>query len=276
MAEIRVLKIAADGVPLEHSHIDEIVMASFSVSGGGPVLGVSGLDMTNQDIINVKNLLFFDPATGYINQTVGNLIIDNIMAVDRDNLMTVSGGGILFPIITDTGAEVDGFRLPAVSGTPTAAPTNGGAGYLVYDYANGKPYAWTGTAWDDLTSVTSAENLEDPTYLSGEALATSDVVYLSGSNTVSKAIGNVIAKSYAMGFVVAGVGSGAAVTIRKAGTISGFSLLTPGAREYLHPTVAGAVTENIPTGTGNTIAQVGYARTASSIDIQILQLGRRA
>ena len=275
MAQVKVLKIASDGVPLENSQFDEITFASFSVSGGGPVLDSAGLDMNNTQIQDVMNLLFNNPATGYINQTAGNLIIDNLMAKDRENAMGVSGG-ISFPVISDAAAEVDAFRLPAVSGAPTAAPATGGAGHLVYDYVNGKPYAWTGTAWDDLTSVLTAENIEDPTYVAGEVLSAKDVVYLSGSNTVSKAVGNVVAKSYAIGFAAAGAASAAPATVRKAGTISGFSSLTPGAREYLHPTTAGAVTETIPNGAGHTIVQVGYARTASSIDIQILQLGRRA
>ena len=112
MAQIRLLKIATDGVPLEHSLTDEVTFSSFSVNGGGPVLSGTGLDMNNQDVSDVNDLAFNDPSTGTINQTAGALIIDDIMAKDRENLMTTAGG-VAFPVIADSAGQVDAFRLPA-------------------------------------------------------------------------------------------------------------------------------------------------------------------
>lgn len=274
MGQIKVLKIDTDGVPLEHSQIDEITFASFTVSGGGPVLDGNGLDMNNKPVYDVLNLLFNDPSTGYINQTVGNLIVDKIMAIDRNNIMEVSGA-VIFPVISDTGSQVDSFRLPSVSGTPTAAPTYGGAGYLVYDYVNFKPYAWTGSSWDDLTTVQSAENILD-SYIAGENLSAVDAVYISGSNTVSKALADATSKSRLLGFATQTKTATQTVFVQKFGKLAGFSSLTPGAREYLDPAVAGGITEIIPAGAGNTIVQAGYGVTTSVLDIQIQQLGRRS
>lgn len=274
MAQVKLLLIANDGVPQESQNTDEITFASFSVSGGGPVLSGTGLDMTNQDIINVKNLLFFDPATGYINQTAGNLIIDNIMRTDLDNLMGVSGS-VIFPIVPNTGTGLDAFQLPQVSGVPTATPTNSSAGTLVYDYVNGNTYVWTGTQWDNMNTVAETQAIVDA-YVAGEILLARDAVYISAANTVSKADANNTMKSRLLGFAKSGVASAAPVEVIKFGKLGGFSGMTPGAREYLSPTTPGLITETIPTGNGQTIVQAGYANTNAVLDIQIQQLGRRA
>jgi hypothetical protein len=58
--------------------------------------------------------------------------------------------------------------------------------------------------------------------------------------------------------------------------MGGFSGLTAGARYYLSAGTAGTITATIPSGTGNTIVQCGYAKSATDLQIQLLQLGRRA
>lgn len=274
MAQVKLLKIAADGVPLEFdSGSDDITLNSYSVQGGGPVLSGAGLDMNGQDITDLSDLAFTDPAVGTINQTVGALVINNIMAKERSNTLTTAAD-ILFPIVTDTAGQVDAFRLPALAGTPTATPTAGGEGFVVWDSTNNKMYVWDGATWDDQSTVQSAQNLDD-SYIAEVTIATRDAVYISSADNVSPASASAPASAQALGFAIAGAAPAASVNVRKSGRMTGFSSLTPGSRYYLG-TTAGSVTATTPTGTGNTIVQVGYAKNATTLDIQFENLGRRA
>lgn len=275
MAQVKLLKIAADGVPLEFdSASDDITLASFTVQGGGPVLGATGLDLNNQDVSDVNDLVFNDPTTGTINQTAGALIVDNIMAKERENLMTTAGG-ISFPVITDVAGQVDSFRLPALAGTPTATPTTGGEGHLVWDSTNNKLYAWDGVAWDDLSTVSEANSVVNM-YTANVAIAARDVVYISAADSVSPALADNTSASYAMGLATAAALITAPVQVKSEGIMTGFAGLTAGSRYYLDATTPGAITASIPVGTGNTVVQVGYAKSATALHIHIEQMGRRA
>lgn len=275
MAQIKLLKIASDGVPLEfNSASDEITLASFTVQGGGPVLSGTGLDMNNQDVSDIKNLDFNDPSVSTIEQTAGALIVDNIMAKERENLMSTAGG-ISFPVITDVAGQVDAFRLPALVGAPTATPSTGGEGHLVWDSTNDKLYAWTGSAWDDLSTVDAANKVVN-SYTADEALSARDVLYISAADNVSKALATNTSQSYAMGLAVASAADTAPVEVQSEGVMTGFTGLTAGARYYLDASTAGAITSTIPTGTGNTVVQVGYAKSTTALHIHIEQMGRRA
>jgi len=276
MAQVKLLKINASGVPQEFdSAADDITLASYAVTGGGPVLSGTGLDMNNQDVSDINDLVMNDPSTGTINQTAGNLVIDNIVAKERSNVFTTAGD-ILFPVIADSAGEVDALRLPALAGAPTATPTAAGEGHVVWDSTNNKLYIWDGAAWDDQSTVQSAQYVDD-TYQSGEALAVAEAVYISGSDEVSLADASDPDLSKAIGFAAtAAAGAAEDVVVRKHGTASGFTGLTPGARYFLSGATPGAITTTPPAGTGHTLMQMGMARTATSLDIQVLNLGRRA
>lgn len=274
MAQVKLLKIATDGVPLENALTDDVTFASFTVNGGGPVLSGTGLNMNTTDVTGVKNITFNDPTTDVINQTAGNLVIDNIMAKERSNLLTTSGE-ILFPTVTDTSGLVDNFRIPVIAGAPTATPTNAGEGYMVWDSTNDNLYVWNGTIWDNQNTVTSAQNLDD-TYTAATTIASRDAVYISAADNVTPASASAPGTSQTVGFATAGASSAASVTVRKYGRLGGFTSLTSGSRYYLDGTTAGAITATLPTTSGHTIVQVGYAKNATTLDIQFQSLGRRA
>lgn len=275
MAQVKLLKIATDGVPLEFdSASDDITLASFTITGGGPVLSATGLDLNNQDLSDVKNIDFNNPAVSTIEQTAGALIVDNIMAKERENLMTTAGG-ISFPVITDTAGQVDALRLPALAGSPTATPTTGGEGHMVWDSSNNKLMVWDGAAWADVSASGTATDVLN-TYIAEVNTAARDVVYISSADNVSPAQANAVATSYAVGFANATATAGNPVGVKTDGIIGGFSGLTAGSRYYLSAATAGAITATLPVGTGNTIVQVGYAKSATDVQIQLLQLGRRA
>lgn len=275
MAQVKLLKIASDGVPLEFdSASDEITLASFSVQGGGPVLGATGLDLNGQALVDASSVQVTDPTTGFLNQTAGNLIFDNIMAKERENLLT-TGAGITFPVITDVAGQVDAFRLPALAGAPSATPTSGGEGHAVWDSTNNKLMVWDGSAWVDISSTGTATDVLN-SYTAQVNVAARDVVYVSSANNVSPALANNTSQSYAIGFANATATAGNPVGVKTDGIIGGFSGLTAGARYYLSAATAGAITATIPNGSGNTVVQVGYAKSTTDVQIQLLQLGRRA
>jgi hypothetical protein len=276
MAQIKLLKISSDGVPLEfNSSADEITLASFTVQGGGPVLGATGLDMNGQDVTDLSDLSFTDPAVGTINQTAGALIVNNIMAKERENTMTTAGG-VAFPVIADSAGQVDAFRLPALAGAPTATPTNGGEGHVVWNSTANKLYIWDGAAWNDQSTVSDAEKVSNE-YTADEAIAAGQVLYISAADSVSLAdVSAAGAPSRAVGVAAASAADTAPVSVVSDGLVSVYSGLTAGARYYADPATPGGITATTPTGSGNTIVQVGYAKSATALHLQIAQLGRRA
>jgi len=275
MAQIKLLKIDTDGVPVEfNSAADEITLASFTIQGGGPVLSSTGLDLNNQDVSDVSDLAFNDPSVGTINQTAGALIVDNLMAKERENTMT-TGGAVAFPVITNVAGEVDAFRLPALAGVPSATPTNGGEGHLVWDSTGERLFAYDGSAWKDLSVVTEAGKVCNE-YTAGEDISAAEAVYISAADTVSLASAAAAGpQSRLIGFAGAGALDTETVKICSEGVLSGFSGLTAGSPYFLSAT-AGAITATRPSGAGNTIVLAGYAKSATQLHAQIQQLGRLA
>lgn len=276
MAQVKLLKISSTGLPLEFdSASDEITLNSFTVQGGGPVLSGTGIDMNNQDVSDVKNLDFNDPSTATIDQTGGAKIVDDIMFQTKENALTV-GSAVLFPVISDAAGEVDAFRLPVLAGVPTATPADGGEGYLVWDSTGNRMFAWDGAAWDDLSTVTAAGQVSN-SYIADEALALGDALYISAADNVSKAdVSAEGAGANVIGVAKAAALDTAAVDVISEGLVSGYTGMTAGARYYVDPATPGGKTVTLPTGTGNVIVQLGYAKSATVMHLQIQRLGRRA
>ena len=274
MAQVKLLKIDSDGVPVEMSSAtDDITLNSFSVQGGGPVLSGTGLDMNNQDISDVQDLVFNAPATGTINQTAGNLIIDNIMAKERNNVMTTAGA-VLFPSIDGSVAgEVDSLKIPHSAAAPSVTPSfSSDAGYLVS--GNGKLYFWNGTSWDDYSTSLESQQISN-TFDAEGAISDRTPVYINSNSRVDVADMANTAASQVCGF---SKNSAAAqldpVAVASIGVLDGFSGLTAGSRYFLGG--AGAISTSVPTSAGDSIVQVGYAKSATELMIMIQQLGRRA
>lgn len=277
MAQKKLLFISAsDGTPTEHnSTTDDVTFLSYTVDTTGQTLSQTGLDMANTDISDVADVSFNDPSVNTINQTAGSLVIDDIMAKDRNNLMETVGA-VLFPLVTDVAGEVDAFKIPHIAGAPTATPAfSSDAGYLVYDDTNNNLYVWNGAQWDNLNTVAEAEKVTN-NYLAEVAILARDVVYISSANNVSPAIATAPGTAYAIGLAKAAAAPAANVPVISEGIVAGFSGLTPGARYFLSAATAGEITATTPTGTGNVIMQIGYAKSATELHLQLDTLGRRA
>jgi hypothetical protein len=273
MAQVKLLKIGTDGLQEEFdSTADEITLLSYTVDGGGPVLSGSGLDMNNTDLSDANDISFTDPTTDGITRTDGTHAADDIMMQDAENALDPNGGAILFGTATDDADQVDAFRLPTIAGTPTATPTDGGEGYLIWDSTGDRLYAWDGAAWDDLSTVDAAQQVRN-IYTAGEAIDAAEVVYISAADEVSLA--DASTNYQAIGVANNTAALSADVEVVSEGVVSGFTGLTAGSRYFLDST-AGAVTTTAPTGTGNRVLQIGFAKNTTDMQLQISFVGRRA
>lgn len=273
MAQIKLLKIGTDGLQEEFdSASDEITLVSYSVDGGGPVLSGSGLDANNTDVSDVNDISFTDPTTDGITRTDGTHAADDIMMQDAENTIATASGAILFGTATDDADQVDAFRLPAIAGAPTATPTDGGEGYLLWDSTGDRLFAWNGSSWDDLSTVQAAERVQN-VYTAGEAIDAAEIVYISAADTVSLA--DASTNYEAIGVANNTAALSANVDVVSEGVVSGFTGLTAGSRYFLDST-AGAVTTTAPTGSGARVVQVGFAKNTTDMQLQFAFVGRRA
>lgn len=102
-----------------------------------------------------------------------------------------------------------------------------------------------------------------------EALTAGDWVNVhdvAGGFRVRKADASAAGKP-AVGFVLAGVSSGAQATIYGEGTNNQVSSQTPGA-VYLSATTPGAGTATPPTGTGKVVQKLGTAMSATTVNFE--------
>lgn len=274
MAQIKLIKLnGTSQLPQEmDTSADDITLLSYSVTGGGPVLSGTGLDLNNQDVSDVSDISFNDPSVGtIIGSNANNTIIANdLLGQAKENAMAV-GSAILFPVITDDVDQVDALRVPELAGVPTVTPADGGSGYLVFDSTNKDLYVWNGTVWDNFNTVKAVEN----SYTAVTALNAAEAVYISAANSVSKASASADATATVMGFTAAAALITADVAVKSSGVATGFSGLTAGSRYYLG-TTAGAIVSTPPTGTGNNVVQVGYAKSATALNVLFQYLGKKS
>lgn len=277
MAQIKLLKIDTDGIPVEmDTAADDITLNSFTVQGGGPVLSGTGLDMNGQNVSDAGELAFTDPTTDGIQTTAGLLIADDIMGTDRSNEMQ-GGSDILFGAVADVAGELDAFQIPQASAMPTATPAaNANGGFLV-EYA-GDLYMWddVNSEWKNLGLASDANTVVSE-FVADEALAARDLVYISAADNVSKAdVSGGGQPSRTIGFATAAVSDTDPVNIQTDGILGGFSGLTPGGLVWADPSTPGGVTQTRPSGAGNTIIIAGVAKSATEVFIDVQFLARLA
>lgn len=280
MAQVLLLKVnSTTGFPQEmDSAADDITLNSFTITGGGPVLSGTGLDLNGQNLSDAGDLAFTDPTTDGITRTDGTHAADDIMMEDAENSLDPASGAILFGTATDSADQLDAFRLPAVAGTPTATPADGGEGYLVWDSSNDKLYAWDGSAWDDLSTVQAAEKIVNSYTLDAASGASvGDVVYISAADTVSLAdVSSTGAASRVIGMAATAATDTNPVDVASDGVVTGLSGLTAGSRYFADPSTAGGITTSVPTGSGNVIFQVGIAKSTTAMHLNLQRVGSRA
>lgn len=274
MAEVNLMRFDSDGLLIEHDPAnDSVTFTQYTVDGGGPVLGAN-LDMNNGEVQDAGALSFTDPATDGIVLTSGTLIADDIMGVSLENSMDV-GAAILFPAISDDADEVDAFAFPQLAGAPTATPSDGSEGHAVWDSTNDVLYVWDGAGWVNTSVASEAQSVDNSYVAATGGVTAGDVVYKNATNDeAAPAQADAAATSKVIGFAVTTAAAAASFDVRSAGIISGLSGLTAGDRMFLDASTAGAITATRPSGSGNIVVQVGYAKNATDLDIQIEIIGK--
>jgi hypothetical protein len=184
----------------------------------------------------------------------------NVLASGNSVVSTDTNGDLNLTPNGTGDLVLDGLNWPQADGTAGQFLQTNGAGQL---------------SWQNQTDDVQAEIVANE-YTADEALAACDALYISAANNVSKASASGSgAPSRLMGFAQALAADTDPVFVVSEGLLGGFSGLTAGSRYYLSAT-AGAITATIPVGTGNTVVQAGYAKSATELQIHIEQLGRRA
>jgi hypothetical protein len=171
-------------------------------------------------------------------------------------------------LTTSVGAS-DAQKIPALNASGVldativnAATTSAGAG------SAGKVVALDSAGRIDNTMLPVGLGPDTVTILTSEALSAGDWVNVhnvSGNARVRKADATVTGKE-AMGFVLAGAGSGASATVYFEGTNTAVTGQTPGL-VYL-ATTAGAGTTTAPSASANIVQAIGYAVSATAVNAQ--------
>lgn len=119
----------------------------------------------------------------------------------------------------------------------------------------------------DTTMMPTGVAADVATVTTSEALAAGDLVNIWNSSgaKVRKADASTSGKE-AHGYVIAGVGSGAAATVYFEGTNAQVTGLTPGV-QFLS-TTPGLATNTAPSGSGNVVQRVGFATAAAALNFQ--------
>lgn len=127
----------------------------------------------------------------------------------------------------------------------------------------------TSTVELSVTSVASAGQLR-ATYTAGTGgIAAFDVVYVSANNTVLKADADGIATGRAIGIAPSAITAAASGAIVTSGLLAGVgSGWTAGSPVYLS-TTAGGTTQTAPTGSDDVVLELGIAKNATDLQIDI-------
>lgn len=170
------------------------------------------------------------------------------------------------PALTTTAGAGDAQRIPALNASGildltiiNATTTSAGAG------DSGKILALDASGRIDSTMMPVGVGADTATITTSEALSAGDFVNVWNSTgaKVRKADATVAGK-HAMGFVLAGVGSGAPAVVYFEGTNTAVTGQTPG--DVFLSTSAGVAASTPPSAAGNVVQAIGFATSATSIN----------
>ena len=189
-------------------------------------------------------------------------------AGDSQKLPALNASGILDDTILNASATSaankvakmngSGIIAPAVLNAVNASAGAGDAAKIVQLDSSGRI---------DTTMMPVGVGADSLSLTTSEAIASGDFVNIWNSSgaKVRKADATVAGKE-AHGFVLVGVGSGAAATVYFEGTNTGVTGQTPG--PVFLSTTAGVATSTAPSGSGNVVQRIGFATSATAINFQ--------
>lgn len=170
-------------------------------------------------------------------------------------------------LVTSAGAG-DSGKIPALNGSGVldstivnSKTTSAGAG------DSGKVVALDGSGRIDSTMMPVGIGADTATITTSEAVASGDLVNIwDSSGAKCRKADATVAGKEAHGFVLVGVGSGAAATVFFEGSNTAMAGLTPGV-QFLS-TTAGTTSATAPSGSGNVVQRVGFAVSATTMNFQ--------
>lgn len=189
-------------------------------------------------------------------------------SADDITFLSVAGGNLLMSGNTLSSTDTDGdvvlnpngtgqvdingaYQLPNADGTAGQVLTSDGLGQVTFQDVP------TASATRICTSYTASG-----------AIADAEAVYISAASTVALADASAESTARVIGFADGAIADTTSGDICHDGVLDGFTGLTPGARYFLSET-AGAITTTPPTSDESAVVQVGIAKSATELHIDI-------
>lgn len=265
--------------------LDCTVDGDLTVNGTTTYLNTTNTDITDVNVTLNKggNEASADDAAGITvemsDATDGSILYDSdaasfwkvgqagseVEVADISTAQTLTNKSIDADNNTLSNIETDNAKSSALTGSDTqfVTGTAGTSGNLVEWDANGD-------AVD--SGVASGDFITFPSYTAGAGgIAQYDAVYISANDTVLKADADAIGTARVIGFAPNAISAASSGTIQTSGLITGIgSAWTAGAPVYLS-TTAGALTQTAPSGSGDVIVEVGIAKNATDLQINIMK-----
>lgn len=189
-------------------------------------------------------------------------------AGDADKIPALNASGILDDSIINASATVAANKIAKLNGTGILAPAlvnavnaSAGAGDA------GKIAQLDSAGKIDMTMMPVGVGADSASITTSEALSAGDFVNIHNSaGAKARKADATVAGKEAHGFVLTGVGSGAAATVFFEGTNTGVTGQTPG--PVFLSTTAGQAAAAAPSGSGNVVQRIGFAISATAINFQ--------
>lgn len=187
---------------------------------------------------------------------------------DADKIPALNASGILDDSILNASAASAANKVVKMNGSGVIAPAvlnavnaSAGAG----DAA--KVVQLDSSGRIDSTMMPVGIGADSASITTSEALSAGDFVNIwNSTGAKARKADATMAGKEAHGFVLVGVGSGAAATVYFEGTNTAVTGQTPGA--VFLSTTAGQAAAAAPTGTGNVVQRIGFAVSATAINFQ--------
>lgn len=248
MAEIKILKIGSDGFDTEHdSAADQITMSGFTADNTNGFAVTSGVTITQDIVFNAVD----DEIAGIENQN----LLDKTADEDYTGKFNVLGGNLILP-----------------NGAQSSPDTN-----EVY-FDGSSLLVWDGSQWVDIGASGASDSVKVTYTAAGGGISQYDAVYISAADTVDKADASAKATAKVIGFAPSAIGGSGSGLIQVSGVLAGAiseSGVSAGDAMFLD-TTAGQISTSRPTGAGEVVILVGYAKNATDLHIQIQGIRVRA
>lgn len=159
---------------------------------------------------------------------------------------------------------------------PTAASATPAEGDSYWDGTNDNLMIYDGSGWIDVGASGSADSIV-VNYVAGTGgIAQFDAVYISAADTVLKANATALSTAKAIGFAPTAITATETGAIVTNGIIVGILTGATAGDVYFLDATAGLIATTRPSGSGNAVVKVGYAKNATDLQVDMNFVGVRS